>query len=82
MKQSQEQEGLTIGSLRGACPERHQILRGFYPGEPKLWILTIGRNRRGDSSVAVPSLCSGLRLTPQNNRKRRAQNDKKRRASQ
>jgi len=73
MKQSQEQEGLTIGSLRGACPERHQILRGFYPGEPKLWILTIGRNRRGDSSVAS---------LPQNDRKRRAQNDKKRRASQ
>jgi len=28
-----------------------------------------------DSSVAVPSLCSGLRLTPQNDKKRRARND-------
>ena len=35
MKQSQR-KGITMGLLRGACPERHQILRGVYPGEPKL----------------------------------------------
>ena len=32
-----------------------------------------------DSSVAIPSLCSGLRLIPQNDNERRAQNDKRNR---
>ena len=40
----------------------------------------VARPREGtekeDSSVASPSLCSGLRLTPQNDKKRRAHNKK------
>ena len=57
--------------LRGACPECCEIPCGVYPGEPKQGVLTTGRNRRGDSSVAS---------LPQNDKELRAQNDTKRRA--
>jgi len=74
---------------RGISAAEQGLLRGVYPGEPKLRALTVGRNRGGDSSVAEPVL-SGEILPlhfvqgqndrwseglPQNDRRRRARND-------